>query len=216
MTAINILVHGGGALMFTDALTSHEGVITWIGNKAILYPHFCAAAAVTGTTASAGIVQDYVGGGCTSYDGLVSTLEASVRLGLADYAETVQRDGDAPFDVHTVGWSDETGGFRAWTLSYSTGGAISVYESGPLVLQPGSPEVIAMLDQAGINPDEILELHLPDAIETMGRIMGTQRRYARGRNHAVGGFQQATLLTKGAIVTRIVDLWSSDQVGGRT
>lgn len=199
-------------MMFTDAATSHEGVIVAIGSKVVHFPHFPALAAATGTTLASMFASNVIGAEASSFDDLVASMAARVAEGLADNQDWIADAGDRAFDIHVVGLSQRSARYEIYTCGYQPGGQPETIHAGHIVLQPYDDRVMEMLDRADIAPSTILELSLDDALSTMAKVMHVQREYAFERGDAIGGFQQLTVVSPGGIQTRLLNVWP-DRVG---
>ena len=206
MTAINTIVFPDAAVMLTDAAVSLDGRIISIRSKPIYYPQLPAVAAVTGKSGHPGwIVQTYGDHGAHDFDSMIAGLNDNMAFGIEQHADEGEPLSDA-FDIHVIGLS--AGQFQSWRYSWSPEDGGSLVNSGRLSFQPWEPEFTPVLERSGLSPDLIVKQPPDVAVPSMAHVMAHQRDYFGPRAGVIGGYQQATVITRDrSIRTNVVMAW---------
>ncbi|HEV2082796.1 MAG TPA: hypothetical protein VGR32_10135 [Brevundimonas sp.] len=214
MTAINIWVASDCAIVCTDAVTAEGKRVLWIGTKMRHFPHLPAVLVYTGRSAHGPLVDEYIGGDCYDFDDLVADLAPAMTDALHDKAAWLQEMNSAgePFDLYAVGWSRSAQAFQAHVCSYDGKADPQTSLVGLLAIQPGGPEFVSALIEAGVGPQAIMANK--DVVGTFKRVMQIQREVAASIGHVIGGFHQLTILTQHKIETAVIDRWPDRCEGG--
>lgn len=216
MSAVNIVMHGGRAVIFTDGATYDEaGALVTIGPKC----HEVAGLrmAVTGRGPSW-----FPASFARTLRGVIDGIDAMETDGAAIVdrcIEAAQEEGllgDNPaIDLFVVGWSDRAKAprcFQFTTLPPEGVARASMVES---VLSPA----LTAESEANVARAVGAKAGLPD-YDRFGRaVMEEQRRtpavlFAAGRS-VVGGHILRTDVTRDGVSQRVIHEWPEDQVGER-
>lgn len=211
MSAVNALIYPDVALLLTDGATNVAGKIDRIGSKVHHFPHLNAALACTAAMPGVSwIIESYVGVCSVSFDDLTDTLPRAVEIGLQELAPELTSRGacDGAFDILAVGLSDREGRFVGRVCSYEPGGKPTMRDAGPIYVQPFDRVLETRLEAFTLHPQDIANLGPIHAPQRLLDVMEHQRKRAAEIGHVIGGFQQATILTRDNIHTRVVQRWA--------
>lgn len=215
MSALNHFLFDDCAVLLTDGVTNIDGVVDWIGSKARRFPHLNAAAGCTGAPIGSWIADTHVGRTARTFDDLVADLAGDVAAGIEDYRPEVRyRNGEGLNDILVVGYSTGAGGWQAWRVTFGLKKAPVVKRQSRASLQPWTAEMSAELKTTDVTIDGILA-DPTTAVARASRIMEIQRRQGEPHNCAIGGFQEATFVQAGMILSTVVNFWPDDRIGAR-
>lgn len=218
MSAINIFTTPTAVHVVTDgAAYLSDGTMTAVVQKAHPIAHLRMVLAGRGPSVLTPLLAEAVQQAFRSFDAAAEGLSEVVEEAVGTYADVFSRcDIGADFDLLMAGWSEsrdcgevyylssiDRAGVPAWSLS----------KCGPVVLSPNDDAMTERLRSKGAQ----LDLTRNDPLAVALIIMEEQRGVAglQGGDepvHGVGGFAQATTITRGGISSRILRQWA-DPVG---
>lgn len=216
MTALNLWVQPDAAHLITDAAHyAPDGNVRWFGPKVLCFSEAGVALSSRGHITAARLRQLYDATGATTKAEIIGAMKFVAETAKAQNAaafpdaETV---GMSDFSLTAIAWDDQSDKPIAWHIG--TGGVGLMPGMDPLVIYRGghgwmSPhlEDLGALDWDALEPD------IDGArILTMQREMPIECPWGP-KFHMVGGYGEATTLTRTGIVQRRIIEWPEDEVG---
>lgn len=218
MSAINIFTTPQAVHVVTDgAAYLSDGMMMAVVQKAHPIAHLRMVLAARGPSILTPLLAEAVQQAFRSYDAAVLGLRDVIAEAVDTYEAVLDRcDIGADFDLLMAGWSEsrdcgevyylssiDRPGAPAWTLS----------KCGPVVLSPNDDAMTERLRSKSAQ----LDLSRNDPLAVALVIMEEQRCVAGLQGggepvHGVGGFAQATTVTRGGISSRILHRWA-DPIG---
>jgi hypothetical protein len=217
--AVHLLCDGAGY--------DTNGTVRAVMSKAIAIPHLAAVISTRGPAVSLPFVATRLSPLFSTFDELVSGIEAELPKIIDDSEELFAISGATSTELAIIGWSEKDNTGKAFTIQ--TGDVDDtrpeyagveqpqpyklVERPNAYVLPAPSPEI---MQEAGFRGDSDIEKLVP-AIDML-LIMEMQRRSLVDYNgldiYAVGGLALLSTVARGGTITqKVIHRWPEDKIG---